>query len=481
MRRALAASFVVAGSAVGLAWIGCDGTDEPVEPTPPPAGALGAGCLETAPGGLPYQPGCCGYTVAVPEVAEAGFDGPEIGAAPMPDHVHLSLAGPTDTSFAVNWRTDVDTKATQVLYGEDEAAVAAAEGPTETVKRVTGHHMLYGSALDGEERTRVHEVHVCGLEAGTAYFYKVGGPGAWSEVFDAATAPPVGSTDVIRFAVLGDSRNEPTIFAQEQEAIDAHAVDFQLFTGDAVAIGQNQDDWNEFFEATTGAFSVQDGLARTPLMVVNGNHENLAVNYVAQFALPQEVTEGETIQGEEWYSFDYGNIHVVALNDTPEATGVGPSQLGWLEADLAAVDREKTPWVIAMHHRSTYSCGGNHGSDLDLRAAWQPIFDEHEVDFVFSGHDHLYERSVPIRGLDGTDPILADATAGGVPVDGSGTLYVVAGGAGAPLYGADGSCNHTFVTESVRNYIVVEVEDRTVRYTAYRVQGTVLDEFEYTK
>src|SRR5688500_3128265 len=69
---------------------------------------------------LEYTPDGCGYLVRTPEVAEASRDGAAIGAAPAPDHIHVSWAGPSDTTFAVNWRTDHDTHLTRVLYGTDE-------------------------------------------------------------------------------------------------------------------------------------------------------------------------------------------------------------------------------------------------------------------------------------------------------------------------------------------------------------------------
>jgi 3',5'-cyclic AMP phosphodiesterase CpdA len=242
-----------------------------------------------------------------------------------------------------------------------------------------------------------------------------------------------------------------------------------------------QEEWNAFFRATTGSFAAQSMLARTPFMVVNGNHDALSVNYVAQFAVPQELTDGEAAQGEEWYSFSYGNAHFVMLNDSPADSALGAAQKGWLEADLKAVDRTATPWIIVTHHRPMYSCGGAHGSDTDLRVAWQPILDQYEVDIVFAGHDHLYERSRPVRGLMGIDGQLAQEGPNGAPVNQSGTVYVVSAGAGAPLYGADPSCNHTYVTESVRNYTIVEIEGRTLRFKAFRLEGSELDSFEITK
>jgi hypothetical protein len=468
-------------ASLGL-WIGCEqtGTTPKASATTGGNASDGAGCLDTLPAGFPYKPGCCDYVVDIPAVTESGFHDGKVGASATPVHVHVSWAGPTSSSFVVNWKTDNGTTASELLYGDDESAVKSADGPAGGVKRVTGHHMLYGSVLDANP-TRVHEVHVCGLAASKAVFYKVGGKGAWSSTYQVATGPQAGSTEPFRFAVTGDSRNEPSIWAQVQQAISQKGVDFELFSGDFVVIGAAQPEWNGFFEAKTGSFAAQDFLAKTPFMPVNGNHDALSINYVAQFALPQELSPEEKAQGEEWWSFDYGNAHFIGLNDTPDATALGSAQKSWLEADLAKIDRKKTPWVFAMHHRPSYSCGGSHGSDLNLRAQWQPLFDKYKVDMVFTGHDHLYERSKPIRGLMGSDGIVAEAGTNGAPVKESGTVFVVAAGAGAPLYTAKSSCAHTQITESVRNFVIVDIADRKMKYAAYRLDGTTLDQFEYSK
>jgi len=477
--RALAgivAACVIAGA---LSWIGCDGNESTVAPDGPRV--EGAGCLEQMPSQFPYQPGCCDYEVLIPdEVIESGFDDGTVGAG-APDHVHLSWAGPSHTSITVSWRSHRDGTATQVLYGKSADAVSDASGPSDDVARSTGHHVLYSSFLDGATETRMHEVHICGLEPSTTYHYKVGGPGNWSTVSDFATAPSPGDAESFRFVLIGDSRDDPPMWAQVAEAAAAQGPDFVVFTGDAVGFGVSQVMWNEWFEASSGDFVVQDWLSTTPFMPANGNHDNLALNYVVQFALPQQVTGDEQVQGEEWYSFTYGNAHFLALNDTPEASALGADQLGWMEEQLSSIDRTQVPWVFAYHHRSTYSCGGSHGSDLELRKAWQPLFDKYEVDMVFSGHDHLYERSKPIRGLDGDEGIVAAAGPDDTPVDQSGTLYVVSGGAGAPLYGADDTCEHTHLTESTRNFSIVEIDGRTLRLTTSRLDGSELESIEFAK
>jgi acid phosphatase type 7 len=69
-----------------------------------------------------------------------------------------------------------------------------------------------------------------------------------------------------------------------------------------------------------------------------------------------------------WYSFEYGMVHVTMIdtetdfNDAPDQPGgsaglnSGPfgssgQQLAFLEADLASVDRNVTPWLIVGGHR----------------------------------------------------------------------------------------------------------------------------------
>jgi hypothetical protein len=466
---ALVASALLAG--------GCEDTG-----TAPPTdgGALPDGSTPIT-RQVTYTPTGCGYEVVSAQVRSAALHSEVIGTTPAPDHVHTSFAGPTTSTFVVNWRTlGADTLATQVLYGTDQAAVAAAAGATTGVSVQSGHSMKY----DPAGGFLVHETHVCGLTPSTRYFYKVGGTGAWSGVFDVSTGPTVGTPEIWRFGVTGDSRNEPAIFAETQARLQAAAVDMQLFSGDAVVLGPNQGEWDAFFEATNGTVSVQDVLARIPFMVANGNHEGFATNFLAQFAVPQDVTPGERGEGEEWYSFDYANAHFIVLNDTSTADLIAGAQRTWLRADLAAVDRSVTPWVFVMHHSPMYTCATAHGPEVTLRASWQPLFDEFGVDFVFSGHNHEYERSLPIRGFASgtTEGQVQPSGTNGIPQAANGTVYVVAAGAGAPLYGVDQtSTGYTVFAESTRNYVVLEIEGKTMRFHAYRLDGTDLDVFEYTR
>ena len=86
--------------------------------------------------------------------------------------------------------------------------------------------------------------------------------------------------------------------------------------------------------------------------------------YINHFRMPSAESGGV---GNFWYSWDHGMVHYIQLDtetdlghgliapDEPGGSAAedsGPfgsykdEQLDWLQKDLAAVDRKKTPWVI---------------------------------------------------------------------------------------------------------------------------------------
>src|SRR5207302_459226 len=122
---------------------------------------------------------------------------------------------------------------------------------------------------------------------------------------------------------------------------------------------------------------------------------------------------------EEFYGIDYGPLHLTVLNDTPAVVAdLAGKESRFLDADLT----NAAPWKLVMHHKPAYSNDMGHGGEPSVLAAWTPIFDAHKVDVVLNGHVHGYERSNPIRAM---KPVATPA---------DGTVYLVSGGAGAPLY-----------------------------------------------
>lgn len=103
-----------------------------------------------------------------------------------------------------------------------------------------------------------------------------------------------------------------------------------------------------------------------------------------------------------YYSFDAGPAHFVSI-DVNEAYDIGAAapitegsqQWRWLDRDLGA---SEAPWKIAFLHVPVYS-SYRHGDHELLQRALEPLFVKHGVRLVLQGHNHLYERTKPIKGV----------------------------------------------------------------------------------
>lgn len=76
----------------------------------------------------------------------------------------------------------------------------------------------------------------------------------------------------------------------------------------------------------------------------------------------------------------------------------------FLRADLSAVDRSKTPWVVVGMHRGMYvddvSDQGPGSPSAKLQQQIERLLVEHSVDLVLNGHNRMYHHSCPvIQGL----------------------------------------------------------------------------------
>lgn len=99
-----------------------------------------------------------------------------------------------------------------------------------------------------------------------------------------------------------------------------------------------------------------------------------------------------------WWSYDVGLLHLVGMS-TEHDFSVGSPQYQFLEADLRAVDRMKTPWVVFGGHRAMYLNSDwsgpvdsdNSVSDL-LIAQVEPLLQKYKVNLAFWGHNHVVQR-----------------------------------------------------------------------------------------
>jgi hypothetical protein len=402
----------------------------------------------------------------------------------------------TPTSVVLRWRTDSATDSL-VRYGPS---------PAQLTSLVTAN---------AETPTTEHEVTLDGLAPDTRYFYSVGSSSSTFASGDEHvffTAPPPGSPHPTRIWVIGDAG---TGTANQRAVRDTYYAFAQGFYTDVMLmLGDNVYETGTDDEYTTRHFSVYESILRqTVTWPTIGNHDTAGssnpsstIPYYQSFSLPTAGQAGGVPSGtEDYYSFDYGEIHFVCLDSMTESRNSNGIMADWLRQDLASTTQK---WIIAYWHHPPYSKG--HDSDTDtietqMRSNIVPILEDYGVDLVLFGHSHAYERSYLIDGHYGTSStfnstMVKDASDGrGVggynkPTFGGtgheGAVYTVAGSSGKTENYAgiadSGTGNGTghpamFISWERLGSLVIDVDGHRMDVKFLRENGTVADSFAITR
>ncbi len=198
-----------------------------------------------------------------------------------------------------------------------------------------------------------------------------------------AWAQPAAQSTPFCVAVIGDSgtgaRPQYEIGARLLEAQKKSRFHSVLMLGDNLYGSQRPKDFHTKFELPYAGLLASGVEFYASL----GNHDEPS----------QKSYEPFHMGGRNYYSARLNdNVRIFAL----DSNRVDRSQLEWFQRELAAAREE---WKIVFFHHPIYSSGARHGSDLQLRAALEPLFVKYGVDVVLAGHDHIYERIKPQRGV----------------------------------------------------------------------------------
>jgi len=243
-----------------------------------------------------------------------------------------------------------------------------------------------------------------GLQAGDVAWYACSADGgrtysANTSVTPITAAPP-------RAAIFGDFgiQNDVVMAALAADAGN-EAFDYVLHVGDfAYDMEEQQSSVGNRFQETA---SISYAMSH-PVSVSPGNHEACGgcpqipgrpdsrgnfSEYRARFASVEAGAGKRSGSGSNiFYSFDLGLTHFISFSAEAYAYRSGAellaNQLAFMTADLAAVDRSVTPWVVALVHKDWNMEG-------EAYAAFYPILDAGKVDALFCGHIHYYNRNMP--------------------------------------------------------------------------------------
>lgn len=143
------------------------------------------------------------------------------------------------------------------------------------------------------------------------------------------------------------------------------------------------------------------------------------------------------------YSFTYANVGVLSVDandlsaEIQTNTGYsGGSQLRFLEQTLRQWrtdpdESRRVDFIVAFFHHCAYSTTLNHASDGGVRSALDDLFSRYQVDIAIQGHNHLFERSDPIKHGRRTRPAPDGSTIH--PAE-DGVTYLTVGSGGRPRY-----------------------------------------------
>ena len=338
------------------------------------------------------------------------------------------LVEPGDTGVIIRWEMDAK--------GDYKTEFGKSKSNTNEVKL-----KLRGQKNGGF----LYEAHLQNLNPGETYYYRLIDPIAVSwNTFKTFSEKQKKFT----FVAMGDSRSNPEIFKKIMEETLAEKPAFIISMGDLVEQGGDYKEWHDFFFTV-----VKDVTCSVPLVSTLGDHEADGDDgELFRYFL----REDEPVD-KQWFSFDYGNTHIISLDYRhPE----DKEMIDWFIKDITSSEKE---WNIVMAHRGAYNLGG-HRSEWG-RGIWPALFSKYNVDLVFAGHSHIYERFLPVRQKEAVNAV----------------TYITTGGAGAGLYQAVPNKSVMAVTESVNHFVVVNIDKNKLEAKAIRMDGSLLDKFTIVK
>ncbi len=322
----------------------------------------------------------------------------------------------------------------------------------------------------------IYTAFLTNLKPGTSYTYRVGYEnrvGPWEKfttakgaAFKALIFPDTQSSDYTGWQQLAK-----TAWEKNQDA------ELYLNMGDLVDNGESAYQWEEWFK---GAGIMSKSI---PLAPVLGNHETytldwkvrMPIAYLNYFELP---ANGSSNYQNQYYSFDYGQVHFVVLNSImKELDQFQPDmlkeQIAWLKRDLATTDKK---WRVALLHKDVLQYGFKERPQPRPEGIstegeiFMPLFEELKVDAVLTAHLHTYRRRGHIANFTRDD---------------HGPLYLLTGVAGSVRY-PNLWRNHALdeyvaPQPETANYLTLEAQENSLKFSCFLPTGEKLDTVVLTK
>jgi len=424
---------------------------------------------------------------------------------------YLQLA--TDSSIHIVWRTEVEINPV-IRYGKNINTLNEKIGSESISERRTADESDESvndalSLFDAPKGTRQFEAKISNLDPNSTYYYSVfDGEKRLTpkdQSYNFKTHPKPGTESPLYFWVVGDSgtggENQAKVHTamRRYNQIKNLELDLYIHVGDMAYTSGTDGEFSErFFKM------YEPTLRNTVCWAAMGNHEGRTSKgengigpYYDAYICPKAAEAGGLPSGKEaYYSFDYGKVHFIVLDSHDLDRRPTGAMAQWLKADL---EKTKSEWLIAYFHHPPYT-KGSHDSDkeeqlIEMREHIMPILESGGADVVFTGHSHIYERSMLINGAYSTptvaEGVILDDGDGNPSGDGpymksaglvphNGTVQVVAGHGGTKVSrkGTMPIMRSIFVENGS---VLVSISDNILTGTMLNLDGQIRDTFAIKK
>jgi len=341
-----------------------------------------------------------------------------------PKGIRITAEEPPNQSVIISWYTESEVSDPKVIYSTDSLL---ADGITES------------ALVNDVDGTYIYNAYLSNLKANTTYFYQVySNSSIFREILNFTSAPNRTANN-LKFMLFGDSRTQREQRSELVKKAMENFVDIDLFihTGDIIEDGRYQSQWDAYFDDI-------ELLSQKVLgYFIEGNHERLDGNMYENVILPSNGIDSFH------YSFNIGPVNFIGLNTERDRTG----QTSWLETELQKADQDNdTLWKCVYMHQPIFSSMPNREDLNDVVPEWCPLFEQYDVDLVFAGHNHYYERTFPMNQFKWFDS--SNSYEFENP---SNPMYIITGGAGAPLYELTTSPDYAPFYNSSYHFIIIDI------------------------
>ena len=413
----------------------------------------------------------------------------------------------------------VATWKVEVKAGEVWTATALPQSTLIKAPGIPPHH-VYRAALTN-------------LKPGEDFSYRVSRNSA--VVFEATARSRKSADQPYKFVLFGDTAQG----TPGEKSIAYHAYeekpDFVFITGDIVytagRISEYRDKYFPIFNADAADAAGGAPLARSvPIIGAVGNHDTARGNWakfpdaMAYFLYWDQPLNGPvtnaasknapdltgndlarpdflTAAGSRFprmanFSFDYGNAHWLVLDSNDYVDWTDPTLRDWIKKDLDSA--QGATWRFVGFHHPGFNSSPKHADDQWMRLV-SSLFEAGNVDVVFAGHVHNYQRTFPLtfkpaklqKAKNGDVPgewTLDKEFGDGAKSRPKGVVYIVSGGGGASLYDPEMQKSPekwqpfttSFISE-IHSYTVAEVEGKTLKVKQVSEKGDKVDAWQIVK